>query len=30
MNLSVTVFSEPWVQRLGWVLLHFIWLLYRI
>jgi beta-lactamase regulating signal transducer with metallopeptidase domain len=25
MNLSVTVFSEPWVQRLGWVLLHFIW-----
>jgi hypothetical protein len=25
MNPSATVFSEPWVQRLGWVLIHFIW-----
>jgi beta-lactamase regulating signal transducer with metallopeptidase domain len=25
MNLSAIVFSEPWVPRLGWVLIHFIW-----
>ncbi len=25
MITLLTPFSEPWVQRLGWVLIHFIW-----
>jgi ankyrin repeat protein/beta-lactamase regulating signal transducer with metallopeptidase domain len=25
MNGWVTLFSEPWIQRLGWVLIHFLW-----
>jgi ankyrin repeat protein/beta-lactamase regulating signal transducer with metallopeptidase domain len=25
MNGWVNLFSEPWVQRLGWVLIHFLW-----
>jgi beta-lactamase regulating signal transducer with metallopeptidase domain/ankyrin repeat protein len=25
MNAFITLFSEPWMQRLGWVLIHFIW-----
>src|SRR5437016_4562386 len=25
MNLLVTLFSEPWLQRLGRVLIHFVW-----
>ncbi len=25
MNASVNLFSEPWMQRMGWVLIHFIW-----
>ena len=25
MNAFVSFLSEPWLQRLGWVLIHFIW-----
>ena len=25
MNLMTALFSEPWAQRLGWVLIHFLW-----
>jgi beta-lactamase regulating signal transducer with metallopeptidase domain len=25
MNLLVNLFSETWAQRLGWVLIHFLW-----
>jgi beta-lactamase regulating signal transducer with metallopeptidase domain len=25
MNFLVNLFSEMWVQRLGWVLIHFLW-----
>jgi beta-lactamase regulating signal transducer with metallopeptidase domain len=25
MNGLLNLFSEPWVQRLGWVLIHFLW-----
>ena len=25
MNALVTLLAEPWAQRLGWVLIHFLW-----
>lgn len=25
MNAAMNLFLEPWVQRLGWVLIHFLW-----
>jgi hypothetical protein len=25
MNILLNAFSEPWIQRLGWVLIHFLW-----
>jgi hypothetical protein len=30
MNLIHVLSSQPWVERLGWTLVHFLWRVYRL